>query len=101
MNIISFLIFLLPFLARCRFLVNIACVMAFVGVWIEKGMGLIVPAFIPTPLGEIVEYSITHHEWMICFGIWAVGALAFTLILKIAIPIECGQLRAGEKANSR
>ncbi|MEZ5581736.1 MAG: hypothetical protein R3F37_02185 [Candidatus Competibacteraceae bacterium] len=28
----------------------------FMGIWIEKGMGLVVPGFIPTPLGEIFEY---------------------------------------------
>ena len=38
---------------------NAACVLSIVGIWIEKGMGLIVPAFIPTPLGEIVEYTPT------------------------------------------
>ena len=36
--------------------------LSIVGIWIEKGMGLIVPAFVPTPLGEIVEYVPTLHE---------------------------------------
>jgi len=27
--------------------------MPFLGIWIEKGMGLVIPGFIPTPLGEI------------------------------------------------
>ena len=37
--------------AACR-LLNVACVLSIVGIWIEKGMGLIVPAFVPTPLGR-------------------------------------------------
>ena len=41
---------------------NIACVFLIVGIWIEKGMGLIVPAFIPSPLGEVVEYAPTINE---------------------------------------
>ena len=27
---------------------------AVVGVWVEKGMGLVIPGFVPSPLGEIV-----------------------------------------------
>ncbi len=29
---------------------------AFAGVWIEKGMGLIIPGFVPSTLHEVVEY---------------------------------------------
>jgi hypothetical protein len=36
---------------------NTALVATFVGVWIEKGMGLIVPGFIPSTLHEIVPYA--------------------------------------------
>ena len=35
---------------------DIACVLAFTGVWIEKGMGLIIPGFVPSTLHEWVEY---------------------------------------------
>jgi molybdopterin-containing oxidoreductase family membrane subunit len=31
---------------------DLACVLAIVGIWIEKGMGLVVPGFIPSPLGK-------------------------------------------------
>ena len=31
-------------------------VQALAGIWIEKGMGLIVPGFIPSPIGEVTEY---------------------------------------------
>jgi hypothetical protein len=43
--------------SRSKKLLNVACGMIIVGVWIEKGMGLVIPAFVPTPLGEIVEYT--------------------------------------------
>src|SRR4026207_1518657 len=33
-----------------------ACVVLFVSIWIEKGIGLVIPGFVPSPLGEIVEY---------------------------------------------
>lgn len=60
----------------------------FIGVWMEKGIGLIVPGFIPSPLGEIVEYTPTLIEILISTGIFAIGALVMTLLIKVAIPIE-------------
>jgi molybdopterin-containing oxidoreductase family membrane subunit len=43
-------------LYRKLFVPNVACVLILYGISIEKGMGLIVPPFIPSPLGEMVEY---------------------------------------------
>ena len=57
-------------------------------------MGLVVPGFIPTPLGEIFEYAPTFPELMISIGCWAVGLLVFTLLAKATIPIELGLVRA-------
>jgi Ni/Fe-hydrogenase subunit HybB-like protein len=85
-------------LRRRRVLLSIACVLAIVGVWIEKGMGLVVPGFVPTPLGEVFEYSPHWGEVFISLGIWAAGALIFTLLAKVAIPIELGELRHRESA---
>lgn len=73
---------------------NIACVLAFVGIWIEKGMGLVVPGFIPTPLGEVFEYTPTMRELAVALGIWAIGALVFTLLAKASIAIELGRVGA-------
>ena len=69
---------------------NLACILATVGIWIEKGPGLIIPGFLPTPLGEIVEYTPTYNEIMVCVGIWAFGALIFSWMLHLAIPIISG-----------
>lgn len=80
-------------LRRRRVLLSIACGLAIIGVWIEKGMGLVVPAFVPTPLGEVFEYSPTWGEVFVSLGIWALGLLVFTLLAKVAIPIELGTLR--------
>ena len=72
---------------------NIAFVLIIVGVWIEKGMGLIVPAFVPTPIGEIYEYTPSLTEVMVSIGIWAFGFLLFTLLAKAALPVHCEFLR--------
>lgn len=73
---------------------NAACLACFVGIWIEKGMGLIIPGFVPTPLGQIVEYLPSLNETLICLGIWALGALLYSWMLHVAIPIMNGSLRA-------
>jgi len=57
-----------------------------------KGMGLVVPGFIPTPLGEMVEYSPSVNETLVCLGIWAFGLLCYTIFLRMAIPILQGRL---------
>ena len=69
------------------------CGLLFLAIWIEKGMGLIIPGFIPSPLGEIVEYAPSWVEILITAGIWAMGAFVFTILIRVAIPIELGQLR--------
>lgn len=78
----------------------LACGLTAVGIWIEKGMGLVIPGFIPTPTGEILEYLPNAHEVIVSAGIWATGLLLFTLMAKAAIPIECGRHRqaAAERA---
>ena len=80
---------------------RVACVMAFVGIWVEKGMGLIVPGFIPTPLGDLVEYTPSKIEILVSLGIWSFGALIFTMMGKVAIAIEIGELRFQAKENLR
>lgn len=72
---------------------NIAFVCTIIGVWIEKGMGLIIPAYIPTPLGEIYEYTPSMTEIFITIGIWGFGLLMFTLLSKAALKIQCEFLR--------
>jgi molybdopterin-containing oxidoreductase family membrane subunit len=79
-------------------LMNLACFFAIVGIWIEKGMGLIIPGFIPTPLGEIVEYSPTMIEVLVSLGVWSIGFLVFTALAKPAIAIEMGRLRSKHAA---
>jgi molybdopterin-containing oxidoreductase family membrane subunit len=62
-------------------------------VWIEKGPGLILPGFVPSPLGEVWSYTPTLPEVLITLGIWAIGLMIYTLLLKVAIPIEVGEFR--------
>lgn len=74
----------------------IACGALFVGIWIEKGMGLIVPGFIPGQWGEMVEYAPSWVEILVTIGVWAMGAFIFSLLVKVAVPIELGFKRFGK-----
>ena len=92
--LIAFAMFLTPSIRRNYRLLPIACVLAFAGIWIEKGMGLIVPGFIPTPIGEVLEYFPTFVEVMMTLGIWGMGFLILTVLLKGAIGILLGDIKA-------
>lgn len=74
---------------------NLPLLLLIVAIWIEKGMGLIIPGFIPTPLGELFEYAPSSIEWLVSLGIWSIGLLVMTVLIKHATDIETGQLRQG------
>jgi Ni/Fe-hydrogenase subunit HybB-like protein len=71
-----------------------ACLLLFVSIWVEKGMGLVIPGFVPSPLGEIVEYSPTWVELAVTAGIWALGLFVLTVLVRVALPVELGQVRS-------
>lgn len=71
-----------------------ACLILFLAIWIEKGMGLVIPGFVPSPLGEIVEYSPTSVELAVTAGVWAMGLFALTVLVRVALPIELGHSRS-------
>lgn len=91
MNVTAFFLFLIPATRKHLTTLNLGCLLIIVGVWIEKGPGFIIPGFVPDPLGEIHEYVPNLVELMVSFGIWATGFLIFTLLMKVAIPIETGE----------
>lgn len=65
-----------------------ACVILFIGTWIDKGMGMISGGFVPNPLHHVVEYAPTIPEIIITLGVWATGFLVLTLLFKIAITVK-------------
>ena len=77
-----------------RSLLPLACILVFISLWLEKGLGLIVGGFEPSPLGAVAHYAPTLPEWSIVAGIWAVGAFLITVFYKIALSVrgEAGKL---------
>ncbi len=95
-NITAFLLFLIPQTRENYVTLNIGCILIFAGVYIEKGMGLVIPGFVPDVLGDFYEYSPTGTEILVTLGIWATGLLVYTMLLRIAIPIMNGDFHVGE-----
>jgi hypothetical protein len=62
--------------------------MVFLSLWIDKGVGLIVAAFVPSPLGAVTGYAPSLPEILISQAVWAVSMLILTVLYKIAIAIR-------------
>ncbi|MBI5485730.1 MAG: polysulfide reductase NrfD [Deltaproteobacteria bacterium] len=91
LNVTAFILFIIPRTRRNFVTLNLGCAAIYLGVYIEKGMGLILPGLTPDTLGEIYSYSPTLTEIRVAAGIFAVGFLVFTLMLKVAVPIALGR----------
>ncbi|HSD19177.1 MAG TPA: NrfD/PsrC family molybdoenzyme membrane anchor subunit [Anaeromyxobacter sp.] len=96
-SVAAFVLFLIPRTRKNYVTLNLGCLLIWAGVYIEKGMGLIIPGFTPDTLGEIYEYTPTATEWAIAAGVFGVGFLVFTVLVKIAAPILVGTFRAPER----
>jgi molybdopterin-containing oxidoreductase family membrane subunit len=95
-NVSAFFLFLIPQTRENYVTLNIGCVLIFIGVYIEKGMGLVIPGLVPDALGEIYEYSPTGTEILLALGIWATGLFVYTLLLRVAVPILTGEFHVGK-----
>jgi molybdopterin-containing oxidoreductase family membrane subunit len=97
-SVVAFLLFLIPGTRKNLITLNLGCVLIWVGVYIEKGVGLVVPGFTPSTLGEIYEYDPSMTEFMVGCGIFGIGALLFTLMVRVAVDVVSGKLLADEAA---
>ncbi len=98
MNVVAGALLLSSSARRQLWRIDVACVLALCGVWIEKGLGLIVPGFVPSSLHELVEYLPNQLEWKVTLGVWALGLMVFTIGLKVAIAVFSGQMHAQKGA---
>lgn len=89
-----------PLRRNARWLMT-ACATLFIAIWIEKGIGLVIPGFIPSPLGEVVEYTPTWVELGVSAGIWALGLFVLTILVRVALPIELGHVRSPHLQTTR
>ncbi len=100
-SILAFAIFLRRKQRENTVWLNIGCVLIFIGVYLEKSMGMVIPGMTPDTLGEIYEYSPSTNEYLVSAGIMAIGALLFTWMVKIANPIMFGEFTFENHPNDK
>lgn len=59
-----------------------------VATWIDKGLGLLIGGFNPTPFETITPYWPTLKELMVSMMVYSVGALVVTVLFKIATDVK-------------
>ena len=97
-DVFAAIVFLTADTKRGLWIIDIACVATLFGLWVEKGLGLIVPGFVPSTLHEVVEYVPNLVEWKVSMGIWALGLILFTIGLKIAVAVFTDAIHVEEVA---
>jgi molybdopterin-containing oxidoreductase family membrane subunit len=93
---VSLVLLVIPQLRRKESVLVVASVTVVASLWIDKGLGMVVAGFVPSPLGHVVEYWPTRPEVLIALGIYALGGLVLTVLYKIAIEVREEELGAGE-----
>jgi molybdopterin-containing oxidoreductase family membrane subunit len=87
-GIIAIVMLLVPATRKREDTLAIACVLLFISLWIDKGIGLVIGGFVPSPLEEITAYYPTFNEIMITLGVWATGFFILTVLYKIALAVK-------------
>jgi molybdopterin-containing oxidoreductase family membrane subunit len=85
---LSLVLLLVPGLRRRRALLVLASLAVVGSLWIDKGLGMVVTGFVPSPLGHVTEYWPTWREVLIALGIYGVGGLVLAGFYKIAIGVR-------------
>ncbi len=83
-SVVAFLLFLFPRTRNNLITLNIGAVLIYCGVYIEKGVALVIPGFTPSTLGEIYPYTPSWTEIRVAMGIFGFGAILFTLMVNVA-----------------
>ncbi len=86
--LVALVLLINPNTRRRENILAVACVAVFVSIFIDKGLGLIIPGFIPSATGTVFEYWPTVPEALITLGIWALGFLILTVLYKIVISVK-------------
>jgi molybdopterin-containing oxidoreductase family membrane subunit len=87
-GVISLVLLIVPKTRKNEQTLVIACILLFVSLWIDKGLGLVIAGFVPNPLHYVVEYAPTIPELGISLAVYALGLLIVTGLYKIALSVR-------------
>ncbi len=88
MAVISLVLLINPKTRNAKNTLIGACILVFISIWIDKGIGMMVGGFTPSPTGHYVSYVPTLVEIGMLIGLYAFGGLILTLLYKIAITVK-------------
>jgi len=86
--VLSLVLLIVPATRRNEGTLTVACIILIIATWIDKGLGLIVGGFTPTPFHTVTEYWPTTPEMLITIGVWATGFFVLTILYKVAISVK-------------
>lgn len=78
----------IPKTRRNEKILPFALLSVIVAAWIDKGFGLVMGGFVPTPMEHVTEYTVTPTELMITLGVYAIGLLLVSIFYKIVIAVR-------------
>ncbi len=85
LSVAAALLLLNPTMRRRENTLILACFAIVAGIWIDKGLGMVVGGFVPSPLGAVTEYWPTLPEALIGLGVYAIGGTILTVLHKISL----------------
>jgi molybdopterin-containing oxidoreductase family membrane subunit len=91
--LVSLVLLINPATRRSERTLVLGCVAVFLSLWIDKGLGMVIAGFVPSPLGHVTRYVPTLPELAISAAVYAGGALVITGLYKIALEVR-GQMKA-------
>ena len=86
--VLSLVLLIVPATRRNEGTLTVACIILIIATWIDKGLGLIVGGFTPTPFHTVTDYWPTTPEMLITIGVWATGFFVLTILYKITISVK-------------
>lgn len=69
-------------------LLAIACILLFVSLWIDKGLGLVLGGFVPSPLEYVTEYYPSAIELGVTAAVWATGFFILSILYKLVVSVK-------------
>jgi len=86
--VVAIILLVNPVTRKDESILVVSCLLVFVGIWIDKGMGVISGGFVPSPLNHISEYVPTFPEIVITAGVYGVGIFMLTALYKIIVSVK-------------
>ena len=87
-SVMGLILLIIPKIRHNEKTLAIALIIVILGIWIDKGLALVIGGFIPNLVGHITEYWPTLPEICIGLGVYSAGALIATFLFKVVIAVR-------------